>query len=48
VARHDGEGVANPASPELAASVLSALDEIDHARAIAAASALRERLSLSR
>ena len=36
------------ARPELAASILSALDEIDHARAAAAASGLRDWLSLSK
>ena len=36
------------ARPELAASVLSALDEIDHTRAAAAASGLRDWLSLSK
>src|SRR5208337_5204565 len=35
------------ARPELAASILSALDEIDHPRAAAAASGLRDWLSLS-
>ena len=34
--------------PELTASILSALDEIDHTRAAAAASGLRDWLSLSR
>jgi hypothetical protein len=33
---------------DLAASILSALDEIDHPRAAAAASGLRDWLSLSR
>lgn len=36
------------ARPELAASILSALDEIDHTRAAAAASGLRDWLSPSR
>ena len=36
------------ARPELAASILSALDEIDHPRAAAAASGLRDWLSLSK
>ena len=36
------------ARPELALSILSALDEIDHPRAAAAASGLRDWLSLSK